>query len=55
MIRTKKQEETKNILFNLSDEISDWHKGTISKNSSFKFKQKRNKHLILSKNRIFLT
>lgn len=35
MIRTKKQEETENILFNLSDEISDWHKGTISKNSSF--------------------
>ena len=40
------------ILFSLFDDISDWHKGTVSK-FSCKFKPKWNENLSLSDNSIF--
>ena len=44
---------TENILFSLYNEISDWHEGTVSKNSSCKSKPKPNKILPLLDDSIF--
>ena len=42
-----------NILFSLYDDISDWHKGTVNKNSSYKSKRKSKRNLSLSDDSTF--